>query len=224
MEYYKNENIDFEDKELSLLINELKSCLSRTQTEFARICLTVYNIWSYCKGNYFKAKNNEYYNSIKLLEKFGFDKNAVFRFKSCYEKFVVVVGSNSNFSLNARLDDLYKDFSPSKLYELLPLSQETIINCIENKLITPDMTKIQIRDYVKTLKEGSDKAEKVVEKDVEINEEEIPMAYNPKIEYEYSYFENKTKNQLLNIIWELQKEYQKLINKKTKKNDSNSKI
>ena len=35
-----------------------------------------------------------------------------------------------------------------------------------------------------------------------------------KVEYEYSYFEDKTKNQLLNMIWELQKAYQKLKEKR----------
>lgn len=83
------------------------------------------------------------------------------------------------------------------------------------------MTCKQIREYIRTLKDGTDKAEKVVE-DTTINEEEIPMAYNPKQEYEYSYFETKTKNQLLNIVWELQKEYQALKLKGERKNAKQS--
>ena len=44
----------------------------------------------------------------------------------------------------------------------------------------------------------------------EINEDEIPMAYDPKKYYDFKYFEEKNKAQLLNMIWDLQKEYQKL--------------
>ena len=90
------------------------------------------------------------------------------------------------------------------------------IDLATKQIIKPSMTVKQIREYIKTLKDGSDKAEKVIE-DTTINEDDIPMAYDPKQEYEYSYFETKTKNQLLNIVWELQKAYQKLKSNKEKK-------
>ena len=143
-----------------------------------------------------------------MLAKFGFDKKAVNRYKQCYERFVFQ-GANI-------LYEDYKDFSPSKLFELLVLSSETSDELVKKQFIKPTMTIKQIREYIKTLKDGSDKAEKVIE-DTTINEDEIPMAYDPKQEYEYSYFETKTKNQLLNIVWELQKAYQKLKSNKEKK-------
>lgn len=208
MEEFIKCDLDFEDKELHLLMLELQHCFEYKQLSFCQICKTIYDIWSYCKKSYFKAKNNEYYNSYKLLEKFGFDKKAVNRYKQCYERFV--------FQESNVLYEHYKDFSPSKLFELLVLSSETSDELVKKQFIKPTMTVKQIREYIKTLKEGSDKAEKVIE-DTTINEEDIPMAYDPKQEYEYSYFESKTKNQLLNIVWELQKEYQKLKLKKEKK-------
>ena len=67
------------------------------------------------------------------------------------------------------------------------------------------MTVKQIRDYIKSLKNGTNE---------EINEEEIPEAYDPTKKYDFSYFETKTKSQLLNIVWELQKAYQKLKEKR----------
>lgn len=212
MEEFVTNELDFEDKELSLLIKDLKQCFYKQQNSFIETCVTIHKIWSYCKGNYYKAKDNEYYNSYKLLAKFGFDKKAVSRYKQCFEKFIV--GDDGHYTLFPRL----YGFTSSKLFELLTLSDETIFNAVDNKLIKPEMTVKQLREFIKSLKDGTDKAEKVVEDTTEINEEDIPLVYDPKQEYEYSYFESKTKNQLLNIVWELQKAYQKLKSKGEKKN------
>lgn len=208
MEEFIKSDLEFIDERLQTLILELKTCFENKQNNFCKICETIYSIWSYCKGNYWKAKDNEYYNSYKLLAKFGFDKKAVSRYKLCYERYVHV----ESCSLFA----LYEDFTPSKLFELLVLSDETAKDLIVKELIKPTMTVKEIREYIKTIKDGTDKAEKVIEETI-INEEEIPMAYDPKQEYEYTYFESKTKNQLLNIVWELQKAYQKLKKSKEKK-------
>ena len=202
MEDFINADIDFEDKELHSLIRELNNVFEDKQLNFCQLCKTIYDIWSYCKGNYYKAKDNEYYNSYKLLAKFGFDKMAVSRYKQCYERYVV--------QPTAILYNDYREFTPSKLFELLSLSKDTALELVKKGLITPAMTVKEIRQYIKSLKDGTDKAEKVVEStipEVLDIEEEIPMAYDPNTEYEFSYFESKTKSQLLNIVWELQKAY-----------------
>lgn len=201
-------DLEFEDDKLYWLVEKLRDVFGNSQDNFCDLCEAIYNIWSYCKSNYWKAKDNEYYNSYKLLAKFGFDKKAVSRYKQCYERFV--------HKEQGGLHSLYEDFTPSKLFELLVLSQDTANNAIVNGLIKPTMTVKEIREYIKTLKDGTDKAEIVVE-DTTINEEEIPMAYDPKQKYEFSYFETKTKNQLLNIVWQLQDAYQKLKTNKAKK-------
>ena len=208
MEEFIKSDLEFEDDKLFWLVERLRDVFNNSQDNFSNLCEAIYNIWSYCKGNYWKAKDNEYYNSYKLLAKFGFDKKTVSRYKQCYERYV--------HKEQGGLHSLYEDFTPSKLFELLVLSDETVKSSIINGLIKPTMTVKQIREYIKTLKDGTDKAEKVIE-DTTINEEDIPMAYDPKQEYEYSYFETKTKNQLLNVVWELQKAYQKLKSNKEKK-------
>lgn len=208
MENFIKCDLVFEDNGLFWLVERLRDIFNNSQLNFAETCECIYNIWKYCKGNYYKAKDNEYYNSYKLLAKFGFDKKAVNRYKNCYERYV--------HPQSCSLYPIYEDFTSSKLFELLVLSEDTAKSSIINGLVLPTMTVKQIREYIKTMKDG-DKPEKVIEDtSTEINEEEIPMAYDPKQEYEYSYFETKTKNQLLNIVWELQKAYQKLKNKKEK--------
>lgn len=210
MEEFIKSDLVFEDNELSVLVNSLRYALDKRQDSFVNLCKGVYRIWKYCKGNYYKAQDNAYYNSYELLAKFGFDKKAVSRFRQCYEKFIV----DNEQTLALAIP--FQDFSPSKLYELLPLSSNTCFDLVDKKVIAPTQTVKEIRDFVKTLKDGTDKAEKVIE-DTTINESEIPMAYDPQTQYEYSYFESKTKNQLLNIVWELQKAYQKLKLSKEKK-------
>lgn len=208
MEEFVKSDLEFEDDKLFRLVERLRDVFNDSQDNFSNLCESIYNIWSYCKGNYWKAKDNEYYNSYKLLAKFGFDKKAVSRYKQCYERYV--------HKEQGGLHSLYENFTPSKLFELLVLSDETVTSSISNGLIKPTMTVKQIREYIKTLKDGTDKAEKVIE-DITINENEIPMAYNPKQHYDFDYFQNKNKSQLLNMIWELQKEYEKLKKEKLKK-------
>ncbi len=220
MEEFVKSYLEFDDIVLNNLLIDLRTHFDDKQVNFAYICKSIYKIWSYCKKNYYEAKDKEYYNSYKLLAKFGFDKKAVSRLTQCYLRFVYDYETDKKVPLNALpkvcLKFEFSDFSPSKLFELLSLSQETVEEIVAKQLITPTMTVKQIREYIKTLKDGSDKAEKVIE-DTTINEDDIPMAYDPKQEYEYSYFETKTKNQLLNIVWELQKAYQKLKSNKEKK-------
>ena len=204
MEEFKSVDIKFENDTLNELVQKLNECFYSQQNNFVSICVGVHKIWAYCRGNYYKANNNEHYNSHKLLEQFGFDKKAVSRYKLCYEKFID--GKDTGlFRLNA----IVYGFSPSKLFELLVLSKETIISLVTQGFIKPDMTVKQIREYIKIMRSGNVDSEKVIE-NFEIDEEDIPPAYNPNNEYEFAYFETKTKNQLLNIVWELQKAYQKL--------------
>ena len=227
MENFNKCYIEFEDHFLNNLLVDLRDCFVDNQNTFAHTCKMVYKIWKYCKGNYFKAKDNEYYNSYKLLEKFGLDKKAVNRYKNCYEKFIydyetdklILSGKEILCKVCVKLE--FADFSPSKLFEMLSLTLDTALELVEKQLLKPTMTVKQIREYIKSLKDGTDKAEKVVEDTTEINEEDIPLVYDPKQEYEYSYFESKTKNQLLNIVWELQKAYQKLKGEKKNVKQSN---
>lgn len=202
LEEFKTCDIEVEDFVLNNFLNQLRDCFDKQQNSFIDTCKTIYKIWSYCKGKYWLAKDNEMYNSYKILERFGFDKKAVNRYKNCYERFM-------DFD---KLHPRYADFSPSKLFELLPLASNTANEYIDKKLITAEMTVKQIREFIKSQKDGENATEQVIE-DTSIKEEDIPMAYNPKQKYEFSYFESKTKNQLLNMIWELQKEYLNLQNK-----------
>ncbi len=220
MENFNFVDVSFDDSELSSLVIHLNQCFLNNQYNFVDICVTIHDIWAHCKKNYIKARDNEMYDSYKLLAKFGFDRQAVNRYKRCFERFINC-SIDCDGKLLYSLFDSFKKFSPSKLFELLALSNDSLISAIKNKAIIPTMTVKQIREYIKSVKDGTDKADKVLETGVDINEDNIPMAFNPKNKYEYSYFETKSKNQLLNIVWELYQAHQKLLKmeKKHEKED-----
>lgn len=208
-DFVVDKELEFENQELCFLVEKLKGCFRNQQSNFAKLCFIIYKIVDYCSSGsvVYKSKQNKYYNSSKLLEKFGFNKKAVSRYCSCYKKFISGITFETVY-----VEDFFSEFSPSKLFEMLSLSYKTLVDLIDKELITPKMTCKEIRKYIKGIR-ATDNEEVVEDLSVEINEEEIPMVYDPKKEYEFSYFESKTKGQLLNIVWELQKEYQKLKRK-----------
>ncbi len=202
---------EMEDDTLKQLVENLEKNFKSTQTNFAITCRDVYRIWAYCKESFYAAKNKEFYNAYTLLEKFGFDKKAVSRLKNCYLKFC------NDCEKNVQLRDIFKDFSPSKLYELLPLEDDMIYELYNKKVLKPVMTVKAIRQLVNQILNGEEGLviqEGKIDFKEEVNEDEIPPAYDPKKFYEFEYFKSKSKNQLLNMIWALQKEYQNRGNKK----------
>ena len=213
MENFNIQNeFDFKDKTLNNLICDLQTCYFNQQNNFCKICFTIFKISQYFDNNYINVeqKTNEYYDKYKLLAKFGFDKTAVSRMTNCYLKFMTGGYDGNTVSLKS----WYEGFSPSKLFELLKLSNLTCEDCVDKKLIVPSMTVKEIRNYIKQLNDGKDKAEKVVEELNNDNDtEEIPMAYNPKQHYDIEYFDGLSKKQLVNCIWELQKYCEKLTGK-----------
>jgi hypothetical protein len=213
--FIKDETLEFEDDELSSLIKQLNKCFENNQKNFCETCKAVFEIsdWFDKHQWYYKDKNNYWHDKYELFGKFGLDRTAVHRMSNCYKRFMV----DSKAENSTRLTYYFKDFSPSKLFELLKLSDESVCDFVEKDLIKSTMTVKQIREFIKAFEKGENPATKVLEKSQETEteeDEEIPMAYNPKQHYDFDYFENKTKAQLLNIVWELQKEYEKLKEKR----------
>lgn len=210
MENFKRFEIEFEDEEANNLVCDLRDIFTHTQNNFAEMCFTITRIWMYFDLKPKQAKDDLYYTAYTLLDKFGFDRKAVSRYKNCYTKFC-----EGNDLKNVRLKSYFEFFSSSKLFELLPLSDETLNNVLFKGLIKPSMTVKEIRGIVKDLINGVtlDKVTEV-KLEEEINEAEIPMVYDPAKEYDFDYFKSKCKNQLVNMIWELQKAFQKLKNKR----------
>ena len=211
----ENEFIDFSYKpinELTIYIKKLDKCFKKDSDNFAEICFLVFQIHNLFMKNsygiYLKKNQNMTYSFDTIMNGFGISKSESSRLLSCYEKFITKETDKPMIFAE------FYGFSKTKLFELLQVDNEQIKKDLQNKVLRFDFTIKQIRDYVKNLQilekqqaklNGNDKEEKE-----EIVEENIPMAYNPQQHYDFEYFQEKNKAQLLNIVWELQKEYEKL--------------
>ena len=211
----ENEFIDFSNNpinELTVYIKKLDKCFKKESDNFAEICFLVFQIHNLFMENsygvYLKKNQDMTYSFDTIMTGFGISKSESSRLLSCYEKFIT-----KEIDKPMILAEFY-GFSKTKLFELLQVDNEQLKKDLQNKVLRFDFTIKQIRDYVKNLQtlkkqqaklNGNDKEEKE-----EIVEEDIPMAYNPQQHYDFEYFQDKNKAQLLNIVWELQREYEKL--------------
>ena len=211
----ENEFIDFSCKsinELTIYIKKLDKCFKKDSDNFAEICFLVFQIHNLFMKNsygiYLKKNQNMPYSFDTIMTGFGISKSESSRLLSCYEKFITKETDKPMI-----LAEFY-GFSKTKLFELLQVDNEQLRKDLQNKVLRFDFTIKQIRDYVKNLqtleKQQARLNGDIKEEKEEIIEEEIPMAYNPQQHYDFDYFQEKNKAQLLNIVWELQKEYEKL--------------
>ena len=203
---------------LKSLINKLDKCFEKDNNNFADMCFIVYRI----KLLFDKYKEVHFWGSSRKLNSYSFDtimtgfgisKSESSRLLSVFNKFCCLSDSDLDIAKCTIIEE-FKGFSKTKFFELLQVDNEQIIKDLQNKVLRFDFTIKQIRDYVKNLQTLEKQQAKlngdIKEEKEEIIEEEIPMAYNPQQHYDFDYFQEKNKAQLLNIVWELQKEYEKL--------------
>lgn len=236
MEEFKEiENIDFvvsdlgngEDtssaiKDLQKYISKLKDVFKKEQNNFAELCY-----WTFKVKDLFTNHDNLYYDRFlvrkdgryvrfsNIMEGFGIDETQSSRILSSYYKFIYINNDKPY------IKEEFKLFNKSKLFELINVPIEQLLEDIKNKVLRADMSVKTIREYVKNYKElqkanmrlKNGEECSVQEDRPEDLQEEIPMVYDPKKHYDFDYFESKTKSQLLNMIWDLQKEYENLEKK-----------
>lgn len=213
MEDFKQFNLIFCDEKLNILIDKLNGVFLDKQKNFCQLCTTIYGILSYCKNLSYKVKClNEgkiYYSSYDILEKFGFDRKHISRYKQCYEKFIEIT------DVGEKIKDVFYGFSPSKLMELLILSEKQLEKDIKSNKLTSEMSVKQIREYVKSLKGGEKEENKVLEECTsEENDEELEMAFDPKKWYKAEYYQAQSKAVLVSFCVELQDTVQNLLKRK----------
>lgn len=206
-------------KDIMNYIKNINKCFTKDNNNFIELCYYVYNLKTLFDNYYLSCrdKQGKTYTFKDIMDNFGLNDTEISRLCSCFEKFVIVDSDNKN----PVLVEEFKYFSKSKLIELITVPNEQLLQDIKTKVLRPDMSVKTIRVYVKNYKELQKQNKKLFEeqekqKEEEINEEDIPMAYNPKLHYDFSYFEEKTKAQLLNIVWQLQTEYERIKKEKRK--------
>ncbi len=206
-------------KELNKYINKINDLYKKDQNSFAELCYYVYKVKelfnNYEKTFYnrvVRSRDGSCYSFETIMYNFGIDSTQSSRLISCYEKFVECIEDKP------RIKESFFGFSKSKLFELITVSTEQLEVDISNKVLRSEMSVATIREYVKNYKAQQKQNEKLLEQpeekqesyDEPFDESKIEMAYDPSKHYDFEYFEKKTKSQLLNIVMDLQKEYEKL--------------
>lgn len=208
-------------KQLKDYLKALNNCFDKEQNNFAEIVYYVYQVnglfsdYNQIAFGRVYTKKSKGYTFDSIMEGFGLDKTQVCRLINTYDKFI------DNDSGAIRLKKYIREFSKSKIFELLQVDEEQLQKDISNSVLRSDMSVKQIREYVKNYKALQKQKNKLFEESKEkiedIVEEVIPPAYDPKKHYDFAYFEKQSKAQLLNIVWELQKEYERIIDSKKNK-------
>ena len=167
--------LELEDTELATYVQKIAKCFNSQQVNFAELCYAVYKIdcWfednpdCVCKSKY----DATYYDRKQLFKQLGFSNKQVNRYINCYQKFMTLddVGS--------KIKEPFVSFSPSKLFELLPVSNSKLEEFISNGQISSSMTVKEIREFLKTIEEKED-CEALEENQVTSQEENFYVLKN----------------------------------------------
>ncbi len=194
---------------LERITNEINSCFSTKQENFLNLCVSLRNLKrlflsdkSWYRG--FDAENGRY-TFVRYVLEFGFEVRYVEKCIQCVDKFILFSAGAGGYEF----DPLFKDFSSSKLFELLSVSHEQLEKDIKNKKLSSDMTFKEIRSYVKELKGTEKKENQVLEEPTQ--EDKVEIDYNPNKHHDRKYFESLSKEELVEIVLQLQDCYESLL-------------
>lgn len=230
IQYRMNDGMSREKvKLLNDYLKKINIVYAKESSNFADLCYYVYQVKSLFIGDFCWDMKNRRLQFKDIMSQYNIDETEQSRLCACYNKYFEFSMSDDGKKVESyKIKDEFFGFSKSKLYELLQIDNDQIIIDLKNNVLRYDFSVKQIRDYVKNIKALEKQQKKLYEKEEEIvtdvEVEEIPPAYNPQQHYDFEYFESKSKSQLLNIVWEKQKAYEKLENeyKKLKKEIKNN--
>lgn len=202
-------------EEFNQIIGNLNKCIENDQSNFIELCYWFKRLKDYFTNPY--ANPKLYYGAVEnkngrwfydnIISAYGVDDKTVNKMINIVNRFCVI---NEKWrDVAPKIKPAFLGYTKSKLFELLPLSDSQIETAISNQRITSKSTVKAIRDYVKSLKTTDNKDNLVLEDHkAKLDEEEksILDTYTPKKFYDKEYFEAMSKEQLLDVIRELQRE------------------
>lgn len=169
--------LEFEDVEINQLISKLNTLHNSQQQNFVELCYTVYKIDCWFEDNpdvLLKDKyKSDYYNKKELFKILGFKKSQVGRLCQCYQKFMTLIPD-----VGTKIKEPFVLFTPSKLFELLPLSYDKLVEFINNGQLSADMTIKEIREFLKSFDSVEDVSEEKQEESVPLEDENYIVLKN----------------------------------------------
>lgn len=165
IDFMYNPDIGLSEEQQKYLLNLEKIFENGRRDDFA-LLVNLYKLYkttpnsTYCDKNmiaikHLGSKKNKVLFIEYLGQKFGLDEKTIYNYIKIADRFISFLAGESYI-----IPEL-KDYTISKLQELLPISNNTIQVAFDNKELTYKSTRQQIRDWVKTQK--GEQPNKVVE-------------------------------------------------------------
>lgn len=193
----KNYGIKLSDEQAGYVSALFKLLRNNLRDDFGLLC-NMYRLFQSCKGRSFVvteynaltcmlSSQNKDATRISLVtflgQQFGFAEKTIYNYLQIAGRFIDFL-AGEKFVISE-----LKDYSISKLQELLPLSDEVIRKGFDDKILTYKSTRAEIRAFVKTCK--GTPAKKVVDEPLEaLEQQNRDSEYNvsisiPQDVYEY---------------------------------------
>ena len=189
------------------LLIELKNH-TKTQddpTSFVPLCNVVASLKRHftLENIYVCPHTGTKYKFDELMHEYGLEKSQTSRYLSSYDKYFNQrdAGPSQN-----NLRSLFKDFSKSKLFELLIVPSSVLESDIEKGIVTAQTTVKDIRKYARGKKPKSAKGN---------TDDTADEPYDPVKSYELSWWNKHSKSDLLPMIMSLQS-YKNILQNKNK--------
>ena len=152
--------------------------------------------FSIAKYAHIYAKDNKKLNQTTFCAEYlGLRESTLSKLYKTYERFVIFdVEKDGQKSFSWALP-LFNDMTLTKIFELLPCSLEQLRTAYDKDIISANMTQKQLREYVKSLKDGYGQANKVLEQVEQAQQEDADNNQPEQMESKL-----KTYNKILDYI------------------------
>ena len=205
--------------EIMVLLRKINDLINKDQENFIELCYYFKLLKEHFDNietrrrcmwyNGYDNKNGRWYYE-RIIQDFGLEERTVNKMIQIVNRF-----AEQKVAGDPKIRSVFLGYSKSKLFELLVLSDSQIERGMQEGKLRPEMTKLQIREYIKAVKGGAKTENQVLEEtNNSYNEDDIPMTFDPKEEYDFEYFNRKTKNELVTICVSYQDYLKKLKSKK----------
>ncbi len=200
--YFSGINQTLSKQQQELITNLENIFRSNLRDDFGLLC-NIYELYQTCKGSKLidkdtinTARINKDYRFTELLAKFfGLSERYIYTLLKISSKFIDFVAGDKKY----KIPEL-KEYSISKLQELLPLELDSIKTAFRLGFLTIKSTRADIRSYVKTLKGGTND-NKVVE-DLPEQDVDAGSVFNCSITFPadvYSFLQNEVLKNKTNL-------------------------
>lgn len=189
------------------IVNEtirIQNIVNQTNLNSASLCASLFNLSKMFNEVEIVTIGKDWWDFYQYCEVlFGLSKKTVQHYIQVYNKFVCSVDGTYTYMT------MFENFNISKLCELCSVSMDQLERDIENHKLSSGMTQKRIREYVKSLKGTENKENQVLEEPTQ--EDKVEIDYNPNKHHDRKYFESLSKEELVEIVLQLQDCYESLL-------------